>query len=135
MRINLILLVVLLMNFHFFQAQEIEKIKIKKENSFLFQGESQEIQDWYIFIDLDSIWYLANLTIPENEVKDWFDKRKNSQNIFKGEASIMEFKTINFTKENDFETNLDFYINLSEDKMKLILTSIQDGRVYRFYKK
>jgi hypothetical protein len=106
-------------------------IQLQKEKNAIYKGQNEEVKDWYLCIDSDSICYLANLTIPEEEIENWFEIRKNSNNIFKGKIEGFQYATVNLTKDNDQETSMAFYINY-EGKMRVVLTSISDGLVYIF---
>jgi hypothetical protein len=115
-------------------AQELEKIVIKKEKTFLYRGVNQEVSDWYLHFGKDSIVLLANLTIPQDEIENWFEIRKDSDNIFRGKITENQFQTITFIKRNDQETSMSFYLNF-EEKDRLILTSIEHQISYNFLKK
>ena len=115
-------------------SQEVKTIKISKENTQLYQGLSEELSSWYFFLDSDSICYLAELKIPEEEIKNWFETRKNSNNIFKGKIEFGQYPTLMLTKDNDAETRMNFYV-VFEGKNRLNLNSAEDGLVYEFIKK
>jgi hypothetical protein len=117
----------------FFYSQEVETINLSKSKSELFRGVNEDITNWYLYFD-NEFCYLANLELNESDVKNWFEKRKNSQNIFKGKISEQQYKTILFEKENEPETKMNFYIEI-QGKDKLILTNIDDTRVYIFDRK
>ncbi|MES2587683.1 MAG: hypothetical protein V4622_01810 [Bacteroidota bacterium] len=123
----------LFLNFQIF-SQEVQTIVIKKEKTLLFQGVNEEVVNWYFFIDSDSLCYLANLTIPFEEIENWFISRKNSNNIFKGKIDLGQYSTLTLTKDNDQETSMNFYVEY-ESESKLFLVSIEDGLVYEFMKK
>ncbi len=131
MKNSLIIFFILFLNSSAFSQEEKITIQLKKEKNTIYKGQNEEVKDWYLCIDSDSICYLANLIIPEEEIENWFEIRKNSNNIFKGKIEGFQYATLNFIKENDQETNLAFYINF-EGKMNVVLTSISDGLVYIF---
>lgn len=135
-----LLIIIVLFSFNLLNSQEIETIQIKKNKSTLYRGKNHElniehnqnIQNWYFYMD-NEFCYMANLDISENEVLDWFEKRKNSQNIFKGELINQQYQTIILMKENEPELRLNFYIEFqAKDTIKL--TNIDDTRVYLFVK-
>ncbi len=115
-------------------SQEVQTITISKEKTQIFQGVNEELVNWYFFIDSDSLCYLANLTIPYDEIENWFITRKNSNNIFKGKIDLSQYSTLTLTKDNDQQTSMNFYVEY-ESKIKLFLVSIEDGLVYEFLKK
>ena len=132
--------IIVVFSFNLLNSQEIETIQIKKNKSTLYRGKNHElniehnqnIQNWYFYID-NEFCYMANLDISENEVLDWFEKRKNSQNIFKGELINQQYQTIILMKENEPELRLNFYIEFqAKDTVKL--TNIDDTKVYLFVK-
>jgi hypothetical protein len=131
MKISILLLGLI---FGFQAISQIETIKLNRKNPSLYIGQGQEIENWYFFIDTSSICYLANLEIPQEEVEEWFNKRKNSNNIFKGAIEHGQFKTLSLTKDNDVEISMNFYLYFDE-KQNLILTAIDDNRQYVFYRK
>ena len=115
-------------------GQEIEHIHVaKKKNTKLYAGSQQEVADWFIYIDENKKWYLANLTLPKNEVNDWFIKRKNSNNIFKGVLENGMYPTLRFSKENEVNVVLNFYVKFEKND-RIILTSVDDGNNYLFDK-
>jgi hypothetical protein len=135
-----LLIIIVLFSFNLLNSQEIETIQIKKNKSTLYRGinhelnieHNQNIENWYFYMD-NEFCYMANLHISENEVLDWFEKRKNSQNIFKGELINQQYQTIILMKENEPELRLNFYIEFqAKDTIKL--TNIDDTRVYLFVK-
>ncbi len=115
-------------------CQEVKTIKISKENTQLFKGVSEELSSWYFFLDSDSICYLAELKIPEEEIINWFEVRKNSNNIFKGKVEFGQYPTLTLTKDNDAETRMNFYV-IFEGKNQLNLSSTEDGKNYEFIEK
>lgn len=114
-------------------GQEKETITLKKDKVDLFKGVEPEIEEWYLFIE-GNFCYLANLTIAESEVKSWFEMKKNSQNIFKGELILQQYSTLVLMKENEPDTQLKFYVEL-QDKTHLKLINMDDTKVYTFLKK
>lgn len=132
---NRIFLIGFLLTASMAYSQEKETIVISKNNTHLFQGSSQEVSNWYLYMDGDKTWYLANVKISAAEAKDWFEKRKDSDNIFKGLMANGAYATITFSKENDPETLLQFYVKFEREDNKIrsiILTSIDDGNNYVF---
>lgn len=116
-------------------AQGTETIVIAKNNSELFRGTSQEVNNWLLYMDSDKNWYLANITVPDNEAKEWFEKRKDSDNIFKGFIENGMYPTMSLSKKNEPETLLQFYVKYEREGSKIraiILTSIGDGNNYVF---
>lgn len=103
----------------------------KKVPTVLYVGMQQEVADWYLFIDEDKVWHLANLTIPQAEVQVWFEKRKDSQNILKGVLEKGSYQTISLKRENEVNVELNFYVKF-EANGHLVLTSIEDGKNYHF---
>lgn len=114
-------------------GQEKETINIKKEKTDLFKGVEEDIQNWYLFVE-GNFCYLANLTIAESEVKSWFETKKGSQNIFKGEINFQQYSTLIMMKENEPDVQLKFYLEI-QDKMHIKLTNMDDTKVYTFVKK
>lgn len=112
-------------------SQEVETVKIDKSKIHLFRGQSQEIRNCYIFVDSDGMYYLATLQIQEKEVLDWFNKRKDSQSLYKGILENGQYKVLSLTKDNEPGASISFYYSWT-DKSELQLISFEDGRIYRF---
>jgi hypothetical protein len=129
---NSALLIFLFLFCHIY-GQEKETINLKKEKTDLFRGVEEDIQNWYLFVE-GNFCYLANLTISESEVKSWFETKKGSQNIFKGELIFQQYSTVILMKDNEPDVKLKFYIEI-QDKTHLKLTNMDDTKVYTFVKK
>ena len=114
-------------------GQEKETVMLKKDKVELFKGIEPEIQNWYLFIE-GNFCYLANLTIAESEIKSWFETKKGSQNIFKGELIFQQYSTLILMKDNEPDVKLKFYLEI-QDKTHLKLTNMDDTKVYTFIKK
>ncbi len=128
---------ILLCNFFLF-AQEKETVVIKKATSLLYRGVLAETKMWYLLVDENGDFYLANLDRPNDTVYDWFTRFKNSQNIYKSETNGVpigtgsnSYPTIHFKKQNDSSDILNFYYE-KPAKDTIILTAITDGIVYCF---
>jgi hypothetical protein len=133
MKISLFFIVTFSLFYSYTFGQEVETIKIKKQKNLLFKGADQKIQDWYLFYDNDSTFYMANLKIDISEVENWFEKRKNSQNIYKGRMNYGRYETMTLAKENEPMNDLRFYVK--RDKIGVIeLISMDDGFIYIFQK-
>ncbi|TNE52761.1 MAG: hypothetical protein EP338_14070 [Bacteroidetes bacterium] len=131
MKNSVLSLLFLLFSLTCFSQGDVEKIKISGKKGELFVGIQQEIYDWYLYHDVDGMWYLANLQIPEKEVRAWFEKRKNSQNIFRGRIENGLYPTLRMIKENEVGTDLKFYVKREKDG-KVVLTSVEDAKIYVF---
>lgn len=114
-------------------SQEKETIQLKKNKATLYQGVENEISNWYLYIE-DDFCYLANLELPPSEIITWFEQRKNSQNIFKGEVQFQQYQTLILMKENEPDVKLNFYLEI-QDKNTVKLTNMDDTKVYTFVKK
>ena len=64
-------------------SQEKETIVIQKASCKLFQGVLAETKSWFLLVDTENNYYLANINKPIDEVYDWFVRFKDSQNIYK----------------------------------------------------
>lgn len=116
-------------------TQEVDHVKLVKEEVEVFKGVLKEIENWYVFRDTNNYYYLSNLNSAVEDVYAWFLRFKDSQNIYK-QFSFMDSlgcKELVFYKENQPEDRLSFYLNLSEIDA-VILTLISDGEVFRFEK-
>lgn len=114
--------------------EEVEQVRIEKDTKVLYQGARPDTQQWYLYVESNQIAYMANLTLSKTEVNAWFEKFKNSQNIFKG---IIQggagMKTIRLEKENEPESSMLFYFE-KKDVNTLLLTSFTDGEIFVFNK-
>lgn len=137
--INKLLLIFLLIQTSLF-SQEKETILIQKSEFSLYRGVLAETKSWYLLIDTENNYYLANLDRPNDGVYDWFIRFKDSQNIYKSSAvsnspiggiGNNQYPTLHFKKENEPTDILNFYLDKST-KDTIILTSLTDGIVYYF---
>ena len=127
--------VIFLFFFKLVSAQEVDHVKLVKEEVEVFQGVLKETENWYVFRDTNNYYYLSNLSSSVEDVYAWFSRFKDSQNIYK-QLNLLEAlgqKELVFYKENQPEERLSFYLNLSEVDV-VILTLISDGEVFRFEK-
>jgi hypothetical protein len=123
-------------------SQEKETVIIKKATCILYQGVLAETKSWFLLVDAENNYYLANINKPINEVYDWFVRFKDSQNIYKS-TSLSGFNsnkiggnklsTLHFKKENEPGDVLNFYIEIpSKDSITLI--SLSDNSIFNFQK-
>lgn len=121
-------------------SQEKETILIQKPTCKLYRGVLAETKSWYLLIDTEGNYYLANLDRPNDSVYDWFVRFKDSQNIYKstafqgnsvGGSGSNPYATLHFKKQDDPSDILNFYIEKT-DKNTIVLTSLSDGIVYCF---
>jgi hypothetical protein len=129
---NKILLFSILFNLcSLFAQEEVETILISKKKAYLYQGVGGDLQNWYLYIDKDKKWYLANLYMDVSEIGKWFELRKDSQSILKGVENEGDLKSIYFQRENDLSENVRFYIDTINTK-QIILIQIEDNQRYIF---
>lgn len=112
-------------------SQDVETVKISKSQTWLFRGQGQEIGNCYLYMDEAGAVYFATLSISQSEVNQWFNARKDSQNIYKGMLQNGQYKTLTLVKDNEPGMPLSFYYERKE-KSEIQLVSIEDGRVYVF---
>ena len=111
---------------------QVESVKIDKPQTYLFRGEGQEMRNCYLYIDSEGIYYLVNLTtVAQSEVAQWFEKRKNSQNIYKGTVESGQYKTLSLVKDDEQGASISFYYERKE-RSEIQLISLQDGRIFIF---
>lgn len=116
------------------QAQEdsVRTIRIVKSSAALYRGTDSEIRNWYFYIDEWGYAYLANLEIPEEETGAWFERRKNSDNIFKSNAYAENKALIFLVKKNEPDVVLSFRMLLENNALKII--NPEDQSEYNFIK-
>jgi hypothetical protein len=138
MKIKLIIFLILI-SYPIF-SQEKETVVIKKTDFSLYRGVLAETKSWYLLIDSENNYYLANIEKSNTEVYDWFVRFKDSQNIFKSSYLAIDnsskigsnqFPTLHFKKENEPSEILSFYIE-KPFKDSIILISISDNTVFKF---
>jgi hypothetical protein len=121
-------------------SQEKETVVIKKTDFSLYRGVLAETKSWYLLIDTENNYYLANIEKSNDEVYDWFVRFKDSQNIFKSshltidnlsKTSVNQIPVLHFKKENEPSEILSFYIE-KPFKDSIILISISDNTVFKF---
>lgn len=110
---------------------EVETVRLEKRQSQLFRGQEQYMRNCYIYIDKEGIFYLVTLSIPPAEVREWFEKRRDSQNIYKGILNNGQYKTLEMVKENEPGISISFYYERKE-KTAFQLVSMDDGKAYNF---
>jgi len=117
------------------QSQEVEHISIQKDEVKIFQGVLKETENWFLFVDSANYHYLANISASETDVMNWFNRFKDSQNIYRqfSFSKTGEYSEIVFFKVNQPEDRLSFYVSIP-DENSVILTLIIDGQVFRFEK-
>lgn len=118
-------------SFHAFSQEEVETVKIRKSNTYLYKGIEESVQQVYIYIDQEGTFYLVNLDMPTAEVRSWFEKRKDSQNILKAKMEMQQYQTLRFMKDNEPESSVSFYLE-KKDKNMFQLTTIEDNQVFTF---
>jgi len=109
----------------------VETVHISKQKTKLYQGLGQELSSWYLYVDQQGIWYMANLFIPTTELKAWFESKKDSQNILKGMLNAQGVKTLTLTRENEPENAMRFYVELNAEK-NLVLIQIENSQSFVF---
>jgi hypothetical protein len=109
----------------------VETVHISKQKTRLYQGLGQELSSWYLYVDQQGIWYMANLFIPTTELKAWFESKKDSQNILKGILNAQGVKTLTLTRENEPENAMRFYVELNAEK-NLVLIQIENSQSFVF---
>ena len=131
--IQKILFVILLGFFSFpaFSQEEVETVKIRKSNAYLYKGIEESVQQVYIYIDQEGTFYLVNLDLPTAEARSWFEKRKDSQNILKAKMEMQQYQTLRFIKDNEPGASVSFYLEKKEKNM-FQLTTIEDNQVFTF---
>lgn len=134
-----ILLLFLLVNFLSY-SQEKETVVIRKSIYTLYKGVLAETKNWYLLVDLEKNYYLANIDKPTEEVFDWFVRFKDSQNIYKANMSYSnsaggigggQYQTLHFTKENEPSDILNFYVEKPYTD-SIILISLADNLIFKF---
>lgn len=131
---NNILLLFFLIFIGSLQAQKdtIQTIKISKSTTKLYKGEGTEISNWYFYMDEENYAYLANLDIPVTQISNWFQQRKNSDNLFKSNQSVKDKTSIFLIKKNEPDVILEFNLTFEGNNVKLISTI--DQTIYVFSK-
>jgi hypothetical protein len=120
-------------------SQEVESVKIQKSQYKLYKGVLKETQFWYLFEDFDGVLYLANIDPSIENIDSWFNRFKNSQNIYRtiqidsnrSEIGGSFYRTLTFQKLNDPENSLSFYIEKPE-KDNIVLISLKDNSIFSF---
>jgi hypothetical protein len=131
MRNLLIFCVLGISSFNLFSQGNIETVKIAKNESFLFRGQGQEIKDGYLYLDQEGYFYFVVLTISQSDVLNWFEQRKDSQNVYKGMLQNGQYKTLSLSRENEPGEPIVFYFEKKEKEM-IQLISLEDGKIYDF---
>lgn len=128
---NKLFLFFISISFFSYGQEEVETIQLSKQENYVFQGSDQEIKDWYLYLDQSGIVFLANLSIPPKEVQAWFEKRKDSQTMYRGRINGLGIKTLILNRADDIESQLSFYVKLKA-KDRIVLESMSDAITYTF---
>lgn len=131
MRNSLIFFIIGISSFNLFSQENIETVKIAKNESFLFRGQGQEIKDGYLYVDQEGYFYFVVLIISQTDVLKWFEQRKDSQNVYKGMLQNGQYKTLTLVRENEPGEPIAFYFE-KKDKELIQLISLDDGKIYDF---
>ncbi|MGV3630990.1 MAG: hypothetical protein ACO1O6_07280 [Bacteroidota bacterium] len=116
----------------FAQDDSVQTIVISKTGAKLYRGTDSEVQNWYFYIDEAGYSYLANLDIPEEEISNWFENRKNSDNIFKSDRYTEDGMPIFLKKTNEPDVVLSFQVFIEENS--LLILNQEDQMQYNFVK-
>ena len=114
------------------QQDSVHTIVISKVTTKVYRGTDPDIMSWYFFIDETGYSYLANLEIPEEEVENWFESRKNSENIFKSNTLTEDKALIFLSKRNEPDVVLTFKVFVEGNK--LLIFNMDDEKYYNFEK-
>ncbi|SFT90919.1 hypothetical protein SAMN05216474_3104 [Lishizhenia tianjinensis] len=107
-----------------------DTIKIRAAKPKLYQGVSTEIASWYLYFS-NEVYYLCKLPNKRTkEAMDWFEKRKDSQNVYKGSLYEGKDTTLTLSKENNSSEKLKFYFHQGEGV--IVLVSTTDGVKFKF---
>ncbi len=131
MRFLIIQIVIFISTYNLYAQEKIETVKIAKNETFLFRGQSQEISNGYLYVDEEGFFYFVVLTINQTEVLNWFKQRKDSQNVYKGILQNGQYKTLALARENEPGEPIVFYFE-KKDKESIQLISLDDGKIYDF---
>jgi hypothetical protein len=131
MKILQVIFIIGFLSINGFSQEKIETVKIAKNESFLFRGQGQEIQNGYLYVDEEGYFYFVVLTISQSEVLKWFEQRKDSQNVYKGILQNGQYKTLTLVRENEPGEQMVFYFEKKENDL-IELISLDDGKIYDF---
>jgi len=139
MKSSFLLFLLMVLNFNL-RAQEVETIKLVKNNYVVYKGVLKETESWYFF-DNEGVFYLANIDASVLDIYGWFEKFKDSQNIYKANQSLgssgmiggNDLNVLEFVKDNDPENRLSFYFDKTQ-KNVIVLTYLIDQQFYTFQK-
>lgn len=131
MKILQVIFIIGFLSINGFSQEKIETVKIAKNESFLFRGQGQEIQNGYLYVDEEGYFYFVVLTISQSEVLKWFEQRKDSQNVYKGILQNGQYKTLTLSRENEPGEQMVFYFEKKENDL-IELISLDDGKIYDF---
>jgi hypothetical protein len=115
----------------FLRAQETETVQIKKKTFKIYQGVQNETKQWFLILDEDRMYYLVNVDIPANEVRAWFLKFKDSQNVYKAKDPGGMYPILKFSRENDPGDNFSFYLKAGSPGY-IVLTNLEDNTIFQF---
>ncbi|MCT4560410.1 MAG: hypothetical protein N4A41_03455 [Crocinitomicaceae bacterium] len=112
---------------------QTDTVRLVKEVEGVFRCTDPEARNWYIYGQGDQ-YILANLKIPEKEVLSWFQRFKNSQNLYRGSFSFMGGKKmLALNKQDQTDDYIHFEI-LDWQPDRLILRELQQKTEYVFEK-
>lgn len=111
----------------------IEHIKIDKRKIEFYRCQNPAAKDWILVIEDKNHFFLINARLLDSEIAAWFKKFHDSQNLFKSGINAGELQVLNFKKDNDPRSLLDFYYQRGTGG-DIVLTTIAESMVYIFRK-
>lgn len=129
------LLFVLFMSFYSFLSKaQTDTIRMAKPFETIYRCKDKEAKNWYLYSDNNLHFILANLNLPEVEVRAWFLRFRNSQNLYAGDLSFQgNKKYIILSKHDQTDDRLTMeVVEIGEES--ITLREYQGERVYVFEK-
>jgi hypothetical protein len=111
---------------------QTDTIVLKKTELKVYSCKNEAALDWYLFTKDNVRFTLCNLQIPLEELLDWYEKRGDSQNLYRANLRLENGKKILcFEKPEQTEDRIYFEV-LSQSERELRLFIEAFGEEYKF---
>ncbi|MBI2257724.1 MAG: hypothetical protein HYU67_02370 [Flavobacteriia bacterium] len=131
MKNKIIILLLFCIFIPFVHSQNRDTIQLFKDKKQVFKGVQEEIKNWYIYINGDKL-LLSEIHEEENEIKSWFEKRCDSQNLFQHIGYFRQNDTLFLKKANDSETIIPLILHkINKDSLVVYQTDLKEQYYFK----
>ncbi|MBU2019789.1 MAG: hypothetical protein KJ941_09095 [Bacteroidetes bacterium] len=117
---------------HFSSLTQTDTIQLSIVRSKIFRCTNEGAKNWVMYTDDNDFFYLSRLTLDNSELKAWFEKYKDSQNIYKAQKSLFSSHSVLFFRKLDQIDDQIKFIVVAENENEMTLTSEEIQEVFIF---